>query len=266
MSGLVAAPLVAGLLQAAQDTALAAGGAAGAASGAGRQALATSPWQMALQATTPTQVILIVLAVFSVWSWVLIFWKWSELRRVAREGDEFVMGMERASGLEEVRRVLLHLDESPYTRVFREGLQFFRDLSSPGPADEKGTRREITPARLDTLWMVLEKELSEERDDLAHGLPWLAIIGSVSPLLGLLGTVVGVMNSFIGISARGSANIAAVAPGIAEALITTVVGLFVAIPAVIAYNHYAAKLGLFASELEGFASEFVGTLAREGHV
>ena len=95
---------------------------------------------------------------------------------------------------------------------------------------------------------------------------WLAIIGSVSPLLGLMGTVVGVMNSFIGITTQGSANIAAVAPGIAEALITTVVGLAVAIPAVIAYNHYAAKLGLFTGELEGFASEFIGTLAREGRV
>lgn len=101
---------------------------------------------------------------------------------------------------------------------------------------------------------------------MAHGLTWLAIIGSVSPLLGLLGTVVGVMNSFIGITSQGSANIAAVAPGIAEALITTVVGLAVAIPAVIAYNHFAGKLGLFTGELEGFAAEFVGTLAREGRV
>ena len=78
----------------------------------------------------------------------------------------------------------------------------------------------------------LEKELAEERDDLAHGLPWLAIIGSVSPLLGLMGTVVGVMNSFIGITSQGSANIAAVAPGIAEALVATAAGLGAAIPAV----------------------------------
>jgi biopolymer transport protein TolQ len=101
---------------------------------------------------------------------------------------------------------------------------------------------------------------------MSHGLTWLAIIGSVSPLLGLMGTVLGVMNAFIGITAQGTANIAAVAPGIAEALITTVAGLAVAIPAVIAYNHYAGKLGLFTGELEGFAAEFIGTLAREGRV
>ncbi len=77
----------------------------------------------------------------------------------------------------------------------------------------KHTGPGLTPAQLEALRLVLEKELSEERDDMAHGLTWLAIIGSVSPLMGLLGTVVGVMNSFIGITSQGSANIAAVAPG-----------------------------------------------------
>jgi biopolymer transport protein TolQ len=230
------------------------------------QPLPTNPWQMVLEATPATQVILLVLAIFSIISWVLIFWKWSEFRRVEGEGDEFVDGMERASGLEDVYQTLVRMDPSPYTRVFRQGVNFFTELRPRALKEEAADRNGISQAQLDTLWLVLEKEVSEERDDLAHGLPWLAIIGSVSPLLGLLGTVVGVMNSFIGISARGTANIAAVAPGIAEALISTVVGLAVAIPAVIAYNHYASKLGLFTSELEGFASEFVGTLAREGRV
>ena len=234
--------------------------------GAPQRSLPTTPWEMVLEATTPTQIVLLVLAVFSVVSWVLIFWKWSEFRRVRDEGDDFVGGMERASGLEDIHRTLRRLEESPYTRVFRHGVNFFTELRPRALGDDAGDRNGISPAQLDTLWLMLEKEVSEERDDLAHGLAWLAIIGTVSPLLGLLGTVVGVMNSFIGISAQGSANIAAVAPGIAEALITTVVGLAVAIPAVIAYNHYASKLGLFTSELEGFASEFVGTLAREGRV
>lgn len=231
----------------------------------GPGALPTTPWEMALEATPATQLVLVLLAVFSVASWVLIFWKWSEFRRVEREGDVFVEGMERASGLEDVHRALSRLDPSPYTRVFRQGVNFFTELR-PAALGDGDERSGISPAQLDTLWLVLEKEVSEERDELAHGLSWLAIIGTVSPLLGLLGTVVGVMNSFIGISAQGSANIAAVAPGIAEALITTVVGLAVAIPAMIAYNHYASKLGLFTSELEGFASEFVGSLAREGRV
>jgi len=232
----------------------------------GGRPLPTTPWEMAVEATTATQVVLVILAIFSVVSWVLIFWKWSEFRQIRAQGDDFVGGMERASGLRDVHRTLTNLDESPYTRVFRQGVNFFTELRPRALKDEDAERGGISQPQLDTLWLILEKEVSEERDDLAHGLAWLAIIGTVSPLLGLLGTVVGVMNSFIGISARGSANIAAVAPGIAEALITTVVGLAVAIPAVIAYNHYASKLGLFTSELEGFASEFVGTLAREGRV
>ncbi len=225
-----------------------------------------SPWDMVLQATLPTKVVLIVLVVFSFVSWVLIYWKWREFRRLAAQGDEFVVAMENAPGLQELYQALFRLRDSAYTRVFRSGVNFFTELRPKALKRDAVAGEGLAPTQLDTLWLVLERNLSQERDDMAHGLPWLAIIGSVSPLLGLLGTVVGVMNSFLGISAQGTANIAAVAPGIAEALITTVVGLAVAIPAVIAYNHYAAKLGLFTSELEGFASEFIGTLAREGRI
>jgi biopolymer transport protein TolQ len=84
--------------------------------------------------------------------------------------------------------------------------------------------------------------------------------------MGLMGTVIGIMNVFLGITASGSSNMAAVAPGVAGALVTTVAGLFVAIPAVIAYNHFVGKLNLVSGELEGFSSEFIGTLAREVRV
>lgn len=228
--------------------------------------IATTPFGLVLQATPATKVILLVLAAFSLMSWVLIFWKWKEFRRVRREGDSFVEAMESCLGLEQVYDTLMHLTVTPYTRVFRQGVNFFTELRPAALREPPHAADGLTEAQLETLRLVLEKGLVEERDDLGHGLPWLAIIGSVSPLLGLMGTVVGVMNSFMGITAQGTANIAAVAPGIAEALITTVVGLAVAIPAVIAFNHYAAKLGLFTSELDGFASEFIGTLAREGRI
>jgi biopolymer transport protein TolQ len=230
------------------------------------QAPYANPWDLVIGATPVTRIILIVLAAFSLASWVLIFWKWADFRRVKRYGDLFVESIQVATGLRDVYQILTRLEESPYSRVFRRGVNFFTELRPAALREEAGNAPGLSSAQLDTLRLVLEKELAEERDDLAHGLPWLAIIGSVSPLLGLMGTVVGVMNSFIGITAQGSANIAAVAPGIAEALVTTVVGLGVAIPAVIGYNHYAAKLGLFTGELEGFASEFIGTLAREGRV
>lgn len=225
-----------------------------------------TPLDMVWNATPATKVILLVLAAFSLVSWVLIFWKWREFRALDQKADRFVYAMEGARGLRDLHMSLTRLEESPFTRVFREGVSFFTELR-PNAMDEPATPGNgLGPTQLDTLWLVLEKNLSQERDELVHGLQWLAIIGSVSPLMGLLGTVVGVMNSFLGITAQGSANIAAVAPGIAEALTTTVAGLFVAIPAVIAYNHYAARLRLFTGELEGFASEFVGTLAREGRI
>jgi len=103
-----------------------------------------------------------------------------------------------------------------------------------------------------------------ERDLLGHYIPWLATIGSVSPLLGLLGTTVGIINAFTGIATKGSGNLAAVAPGVAEALVATFAGLAAAIPAVITYNLYVNRTRLFAGELEGFANELVGTMAREG--
>ncbi|MCG8467412.1 MAG: MotA/TolQ/ExbB proton channel family protein [Gemmatimonadetes bacterium] len=224
-----------------------------------------SPLDMVLGATPATKVILGILAVGSLASWILIFWKWRELRGVNERADRFVYAMEGARGLVDLHHALLRLEDSPFTRVFREGVSFFDELR-PGALEGATGQPGLTRTQLEALWLVLEKNLSQERDELSHGMQWLAIIGSVSPLLGLMGTVVGVMNSFIGITSQGSANIAAVAPGIAEALTTTVTGLAVAIPAVIAYNHYASRLRLFVGELEGFASEFIGTLAREGRL
>jgi biopolymer transport protein TolQ len=221
---------------------------------------------MVLGGTLPTKSVLLVLLGFSLLSWWLIFWKWRHFRKVRSQGDLFLNEMEKAQSLAEAYKAVLALPESPYRRVFRQGVNFFSELR-PGALREDGPTQEgLTLTQLEALHLVLEKEEGEERDELAHGLNWLAIIGSVSPLLGLMGTVIGIMNAFLGITATGSTNISAVAPGVAEALVTTVVGLAVAIPAVIAYNHFVARLNLVSGEMEGFSSEFIGTLAREGKV
>jgi biopolymer transport protein TolQ len=114
--------------------------------------------------------------------------------------------------------------------------------------------------------MVLETQVDAEHDQLGRYIPWLATIAAVSPLLGLLGTVLGVMDAFIGVATHGAGNLAAVAPGVAEALVTTVLGLAVAIPAVIAYNIFTARQNFVAAELEGFAREMIVTFAREGRL
>lgn len=221
---------------------------------------------MLLGGTAPTLVVLLVLAVFSVLSWIIIFWKYREFRTLRVQGDEFLEQMERAQRLEDAYRAILALPESPYSRVFRQGVNFFSELRPGALREGAPVGQGLSLTQLEALRMVLEKGEAEELDDLSRGLPWLSIVGSISPLLGLLGTVIGVMNTFLGIAATGSTNIGAVAPGVAEALITTVVGLFVAIPAVIAYNHFVAQSNFFRGELEGFSSEFIGTLAREGRI
>ena len=226
----------------------------------------TSIVQMVVGATLPTKIVLTVLAVGSLASWWLIFAKTRQFREIRKQGDQFLDHMERAQRLEDAYKAILALPDSPYGRVFRQGVNFFSELRPGALREGAPETRGLSLTQLEALRLVLEKEESEERDELAHGLISLAVIGSVSPLMGLMGTVIGVMNAFLGITTSGSSNIMAVAPGVAEALITTVAGLAVAIPAVIAYNHFVGKLNLVSGELQGFSSEFIGTLAREGRV
>jgi len=223
-------------------------------------------WDLVLGGSLSARIVLGVTAFFSLVSWVIIFWKLGQFRRVRRQGIAFVRSTERLHRLEDISRSVLRLPDSPYTRVFRSGLTFFSELRPSAFREGGEPGGGLTEAQLHALRLVLEKGQAEERDQLAAGLPWLAVIATISPLLGLLGTVIGVMNSFLGVAHAGSANIAAVAPGIAEALVTTVAGLAVAIPAVIAYNYFVSRLNAVSSELEGFASEFIGVLAREGRL
>ena len=131
---------------------------------------------------------------------------------------------------------------TPYGRVFRQGVNFFSELRPGALREGAPSSQGLTLTQLEALRLVLEKEEAQERDELALGLGWLAVVGSVSPLMGLMGTVIGIMNAFLGITSSGSSNIMAVAPGVAEALLTTVAGLAVAIPSVIAYNHFVGTV------------------------
>jgi biopolymer transport protein TolQ len=221
---------------------------------------------MIVNASLSTQIVLGVLAFFSLVSWVIILWKWRQFRRLQRDGQRFVQSLERAQRLEDAYKVIMRLPETPYTRVFRQGTNFFSELRPGALRENANPAPGLTETQLSALWLVLEKVQDEERDGHSGGMVWLAIIAVTGPLLGLLGTVIGVMIAFIGVATSGTANIASVAPGIAEALITTAFGLVAAIPAAIGYNYFVHRLDRFSGELEGFASEFIGTLAREGRL
>lgn len=209
-------------------------------------------------------VVLIVTGVLSLASWFIIGMKWWQFRRIGRQSRKFFNEVEREPGLREAYRKVMKFPPSPYSRLFREGIHFYSELR-PGAMNEgeRGTYT-LSDAQLEALKMVLSKEITSERDVAAHYVPWLATIGVVSPLLGLLGTVLGVMSAFIGIASQGSGSLAAVAPGVATALVTTVAGLAVAIPAVMGYNLFASRVGRFEGELEGFGNALVGWMAREG--
>ena len=224
----------------------------------------TSPWQLVLMSSPETKIVLGVTLVFSLASWFLIVVKGSQFRRLRSQASRFLQELGRSPHLQEAYRSVMKLPPSPYNRLFREGLSFYSQLQ-PGVMQQEGqTRGALSPTQLEALKMVLGKEIAAERDLVGRYVTWLATIGVVSPLLGLLGTVLGVMDAFIGISTKGSGNLAAVAPGVAEDLVTTVAGLAAAIPALMAYNYFAGKVGEFESELEGFGNALVGWMAREG--
>jgi biopolymer transport protein TolQ len=131
---------------------------------------------------------------------------------------------------------------------------------------KRTTKETLSGTQIETLHLLMESEAAAERDRLGRFIPWLASIGSVSPLIGLLGTVLGVIDAFLGIAVKGSANLTAVAPGVAQALIATAAALAVAIPATFGYNIFANRLNRFDLLMENFGTSVIAKLVREGLV
>ena len=229
------------------------------------EAIPTSPWEMITHATIMTQIVLGILVVLSLISWAIMLLKWREFRRVLDAGHAFMRDFERASSLEDASAVARRSPPSPFTRIFTRGVNFFAEMK-PGALRSTETHDPLSGSQVEALRLVLDAETTDERDRMGHFIPWLATIGSVSPLIGLLGTVLGVIDAFIGIATKGSGNISAVAPGVAEALIATAAALAVAIPAVFGYNIFASKLNRLESQLEGFGTEIIAMMVREGRI
>lgn len=224
-----------------------------------------SPTDLVLSGTPVTKAVLVVLVVLSLLSWALMFAKWWEFRRVRRESRDFTRDFERAQSLEEAAALARRTAPSPFTRVFDRAVQFLSE-TTPALAATPERAARLSGSQVEALRLVLDAQSDAERDSLARFVPSLATIGSVSPLIGLLGTVLGIIEAFIGITERGSGNISAVAPGVAQALVATAAALSVAIPAVFAYNLFAARLARINGELEGFGSELIALMVREGRI
>jgi biopolymer transport protein TolQ len=228
-------------------------------------AVPQTPVELILSATPITQGVLVLLALLSLVSWMIMFAKWLEFRRVRAAGSDFLNEFEHAHSLDEVARAARKVRPNPFSRVFERAQQFIAD-TTPGLAATPERSARYSAAQVEALRLVLDSQTDAERDSLSRFVPWLATIGSVSPLMGLLGTVLGVIDAFLGIATRGSGNIGAVAPGVAEALIATAMALAVAIPAVFGYNIFANRVNRFDGQLEGFGSELIALMVREGRM
>jgi biopolymer transport protein TolQ len=239
-----------------------------------RGAVPTTPVELITGATTLTQVVLIVLALLSLLSWAIMFALWRELSRAQGSSLRFFRDFERATRLEEAGALAKVTAPNALTRLFMRAAHFVSDTrvrnqqTREREAGETGMRAPatLTGSQIETLHLLLETDASAERDRLGRFLPWLATIGSVSPLIGLLGTVLGVIDAFIGIATRGSGNLSAVAPGVAEALVATAAALVVAIPATFGFNIFAGRLNRFDGMMESFGTATIALLVREGQI
>jgi biopolymer transport protein TolQ len=231
-------------------------------------AVPTSPKELIVNASTETQVVLVILAVLSLVSWAIMLGVGRELTKALKRATAFAREVERAPRVESAAVAAKHAGPNAAQRLLVRALQFLGEgPSTPGYRDSSAILTATHAAsRVETLRLVLDAEALSERDRLGRFLPWLATIGSASPLIGLLGTVLGVINAFVGIATRGSGNLAAVAPGVAEALVATAAALSVAIPATFGYNILANRLNRLDNLLEGFGTTLIAMLGREGRL
>ena len=237
-------------------------------------AIPTTPMELIRQSTTVTQVVLVVLAVLSLISWGVIFWTWTQLSSANSKAQKFALEFDRTRKLDEANSLARRTTKNVFSKLFLRAAQFISDTRAGSlrtketAAEDSGTlpNATLTGSQLEALHLLLDAEADEERERLGRHTPWLATIGSVSPLLGLLGTVIGVIQAFIGIATRGSGNLSAVAPGVAEALVATAASLAVAIPATFGYNILASRLNRFESSMERFNAAVIARFVREGQI
>jgi len=216
-------------------------------------------WSLISDASLLVQAVMLTLLLASLLSWYLIIQRSAVLRRNERLMKDFQLRFRSGNDLGQLYRESSDgVDEDAgLQQIFQAGYHEFVQLKrEPGIAGElviDGVERSLLVA------------ISEQEERLEKGLPFLATVGSVSPYIGLFGTVWGIMNSFIGLSQVQQATLSTVAPGIAEALIATAIGLFAAIPAVIAYNRFSARVATLTTHYYGFGNELQARLHRKLH-
>jgi biopolymer transport protein TolQ len=217
-----------------------------------------SIFELIVNASVLVQLVMLILVLASVISWVMIFQRFFFLRRIQREIEDFEDHFWSGIDLRQLYGELADEEaltgiESTFVAGFKEYVRLTEEGSGDPDAIMQGVQRS------------LRISLTREEERLAAHLPFLATVGSTSPYVGLFGTVWGIMNSFRSLANMTQATLASVAPGISEALVATAMGLFAAIPAVIGYNRFSARVEALMKRYEAFSDEFLGILHRVAH-
>lgn len=202
------------------------------------------------------KLVLLLLLSASIFCWAIIFGKWRSIRRAVDENDKFLNAFWHGKNIDEVFSKSDKFPSSPVATVFKSGVKELKKITASQEIHEAGAEG------VENVYRALVRASNTEVGLLEKNVGWLATTASAAPFVGLFGTVWGIMNSFQSIGATGAANLAVVAPGISEALITTAAGIGAAVPAVIAYNHFIAQIRRMAVEMEGFTHDFLNIVQR----
>ncbi|MFN7709424.1 MAG: protein TolQ [Holosporales bacterium] len=223
------------------------------------QAKGFSMVDLVLNADIVVQLVMLALVAASFWSWTIIFAKVARLRVLQAAAERFEEAFWSGGSLDTLFERVGARPKDPMTAVFAAAMREWRRSAAKG----RSVTRELGSTLQQRIERVMHLTLNREMEQLERHMGFLASVGSTAPFVGLFGTVWGIMNSFQGIAAQQSTNLAVVAPGIAEALFATAIGLVAAIPAVLAYNKISSDFGRYGSRLETFAHEFMAIISRQ---
>ena len=216
-------------------------------------------WGLFLEADIVVKAVIVVLILASFWTWTIIFDKVFRLRRLRRRADQFEEAFWSGGSLDDLYDRIDKRPPDPMSAIFVSAMREWRRSTARGTA-KTGQSMLNLQQRIER---VMDITLGREMQRLERQMIFLASVGSSAPFIGLFGTVWGIMNSFSSIAAAKNTTLAVVAPGIAEALFATALGLVAAIPAVIAFNKISTDLGRYTGRLEAFAGEFTAILSRQ---
>ncbi len=225
----------------------------------GQAAIDLSVWTLFLRADLVVKAVMVILVLASLWSWTIIFEKYRRLRRVDKEAESFEDAFWAGGSLEDLYGRIGARPNDPMESLFASAMGEWHRSTEKGLI-ATASSRDALQARIER---VMQTTMSREIGVLERYMIFLASVGSTAPFVGLFGTVWGIMNSFQAIALSKNTSLAVVAPGIAEALFATALGLVAAIPAVIAYNKLAKDMDRYAGRLDSFAGEFSAILSRE---